>query len=67
MFYNRVEYSYPTGINGERAREHDVYLAENCQEAADLARNEYGHLEGMRVDRIWKENHGSWMAVNAWR
>ena len=66
MFYYRVEYSYPIG-GGRRAYERDVYLAENCQEAADLARNEYGHLEGMRVDRVWKENHGSWMAVNAWR
>lgn len=67
MFYYRVEISYPTGINGERARENDVFLAENCQEAVDLARDEYIHLEGMRVERVWKENHGSWMAVNAWR
>lgn len=67
MFYHRVEISYPTGINGGRAREYDVFLAENCQEAVDLARDAYVHLEGMRVERVWKENHGSWMAVNAWR
>lgn len=67
MFYYRVEFSYPTGINGGRARGYDVYLAENCQEAADLARDEYIHLKDMRVERVWKENHGSRMAVNAWR
>lgn len=67
MFYYKVEISYPTGINGVRAREYDVFLAENCQEAVDLARDEYVRLEGMRVERVWKENYGSWMVVNAWR
>lgn len=67
MYYYKVEYSWPTGINNERARGEEVYLAENCQEAADLCRDQFVHLEGMLVDRIWKENHGSWMAVNAWR
>lgn len=67
MFYYRVEYSFPTGIGVERARSYEVYLAENCQEAVDLCRDQFVHLEEMRVERVWKENHGSWMAVNAWR
>ena len=67
MPHYRVKYSWLTGIGSERVYEYDIYIAENCQEAADLCRNEYGHLHGMRVEFIWKYNHGSWMAVNAWR
>lgn len=68
MFYYKVEYSYRTGIGSERARDYDVYLAENCQEAVDLCRDEFVHLEDMRVERVWKDFGGeSYWAVNAWR
>lgn len=67
MFYYKVEYSFPTGIGAERARSYEVYLAENCQEAVDLCRDQFVYLEEMRVERVWKGINGSYWAVNAWR
>lgn len=68
MFFRyKVEFSFVSTTGDNRARTMEIYYAPDCQAAADMARRQYGHLEEMRVERVWKENHGSWMAVNAWR
>lgn len=68
MFNYKVEFSYLPGIAKNRIRQSVVCTAESCQEAANMARWGHCQLDGMRVERIWKETvTGSWMAVNAWR
>ena len=67
MYKYKVEFSYLSGNSTYRSRWSAEYNADSCQVAADMARKEYGDLDDMRVDRVWKENYGSWMAVNAWR
>ena len=64
-FKYKVQISYL--YDGKRVYRERVYSAGDCQWAANMARSEYGRLEGMRVERVWKETAtGSWMAVNAW-
>lgn len=68
MFFRyKVEFSFIPTTGGNRARTMEIYYAPDCQQAVYMARADWGHLEEMRVERVWKENHGSWMAVNAWR
>ena len=67
MYHYKVEYTFSTGIPGKkrRVRDYDLYRAENCQKAVDLCRNEYGHLEGLRIEGVWKETN-SWIRTDAW-
>ena len=68
MYFYRVEYTFWTGIPGmERStRSHDIYFAEDCQEAVDLCRDTYSYLEGLRIESVWKEIRNNWWIVNAW-
>lgn len=66
MYTYRVEYTYTSSATGRQIRKAEQYQADNCQEAVNRCRGEYCTEKDMRVERVWKENHGSWMAVNAW-
>lgn len=66
MYNYRVEYTYISPARGRRIRKAEQYFADNCQEAVNQCRAEYFNGKEMRVERVWKDNHGSWMAVNAW-
>lgn len=62
----RVEYTWQIDSDGSRVTETVEVSAEDCQEAVDTVREKHGHLEDMRITRVWKDIHNSWWAVNAW-
>lgn len=67
MNYYRVEYTYLIEESTtERKREIEYAFGINCQEAVNEVRWLNQELKELRVERVWKDIHNSWWAVNAW-
>lgn len=67
MYSYKVAYTFLTEIGNQRSKEkNDIYFAMNCQEAADLCRNEYKYLHGFRIERIWIDIQNRWCIVDNW-
>lgn len=67
MHCYRVEFTYM--VRDTKRRTTDIFVGFNCQEAVDSCRAIYGEDDeypNLRIERVWKECYGSWMAVNAW-